>query len=143
MKRLISIGLLIITFVLTGCEKNRLVCTYDEESIKDLKSTTKYVFNFNEEEIKDVTMTTEVTLSGDYNSEAFITSYKDMATSAAEEYNATNGVSANVSSKKNVVTLKVDMDATVMTAEDKETYGLDLSKEELTKELEDIGYTCK
>lgn len=143
MKKIIYVGLLLFVFVLTGCEKNRLVCTYEEEEIKNLKSETKYVFSFNEENVKNVTMTTKVTLSGDYDSDAFITSYKEMATAAAEEYNATNGVSSSVTSKKNVVTLKVEMVASSMSDEDKETYGLDLTKKELKETLEEIGYTCE
>lgn len=143
MRKLLTMCLLLTIVFLTGCEKNRLVCKYTEEDIKDLKSETKYVFTFNEDAIKDATMTTEVTLSGDYNSEAFINNYTVMASTAASDYNLTEGVNATVTSKKNVVTLKVEMDPTKMAESDIETYGLNLTKEELKEELETAGYTCK
>jgi len=143
MKKMITICFLICILFLTGCQKNKLVCTQKDDSIDDLKSETKYTFTFNEETVKKVTMTTEVTLSGDYNDETFIENYKSSATEAADEYNEAKGVSATVSNKKNVVTLKVEMDSTKMSKEDVEAYGLDLTKDELKTEFENIGYTCK
>ncbi len=143
MKKMLTICLLLTIVFLTGCEKNRLVCKYTEEDIKDLKSETKYVFIFNEETVKSATMTTKVTLSGDYNSDAFIKNYTTMASTSAADYNLTEGVTATVTNNKNVVTLKVAMDPTKMGEEDVGTYGLNLTKEDLKLELEHAGYTCK
>ena len=38
MKKLVITLILMCTLILTGCEKNRLVCTLEDESIKDIKS---------------------------------------------------------------------------------------------------------
>lgn len=143
MKKLLTISLLMGIILLTGCEKNRLVCTIEEESVTDVKSETKYIFTFNEETIKDATMTTELTLTGSYNNDAFISNYQQVATSTATEYNNTEGVSATVDVKKNVIILKVVMKPSTMSDEDIETYGLNLKKEDLKKELTNVGYTCK
>ena len=143
MKKLLSICFLLVAIFLTGCEKNRLVCKYTDEEIKNLKSETKYIFSFNGETVKSATMTTKVTLSGDYNNQSFIDNYTTIASSAASEYNSTEGVTATVTNNKNIVTLKVEMEPAKMAAEDVETYGLNLSKDELKLELEESGYTCK
>ena len=143
MKKLITITLMLVAILLTGCEKNRLVCTYSESNIENIGSKTKYTFEFNEEKIKQATMTTEVTLSGSYNEESFISTYKEMAAAAAEEYNLTTGVSASVSSKSNIVTLKVEMNVASMSEGNLETYGLNLSKQDLEATLEENGYTCE
>lgn len=143
MKKTLFICLLLIIVFLTGCEKNRLVCTYNENDIQNLESKTKYVFIFNDESIKKATMTTEVTLLGDYNEDVFIQNYTEMASASASNYNLTEGVTATVKNKKNVVTLKVEMEPNQMLEEDIEIYGLNLSKDNLLTEFENMGYTCK
>ena len=143
MKKLVITLILICTLTLTGCEKNRLVCTMENELIKDISSKTEYTFKFNDENIKDVLMTTKLTLKGDYNDVVYVDSYVEMANAAATEYNEKNGVIATVTKDKKVVTLKVEMSSSSMSDEDKKTYGLDLTKEELKKDLEELGYTCK
>ncbi len=144
MKKILMISMLLGVIVLTGCDNNRLVCTVNDESISDLKSETKYIFSFKDaDEVAKATMTTKVTLDGDYNNETFISNYSEMAKSSALTYNETTGVNATVSNKKNVITLKVEMEASQMSDEDKEEYGLNLNKEQLKKELEEAGYTCK
>ena len=143
MKKLLSFCLIMTVIFLTGCESNRLVCTYTDNEIKDLKSKTKYVFTFDETDIKSATMTTEVTLSGQYNNDTFIENYKNMAIQSGDTFNETEGISAVVTNKKNVITLKVELDPSKMNVEDIELYGLDLSKEDLKVELEESGYTCK
>ena len=143
MKKLVIILILMCTLVLTGCEKNRLVCTLEDESIKDIKSKIEYTFKFNEENVKEVVMTTKITLTGDYNDVVFIDTYVDMANSASATYNKIEGATATVSNDKNVITLKVEMSASAMSDEDKKTYGLDLTKDNLKKDLEEAGYTCK
>lgn len=143
MKKFIITLILICTIVLTGCEKNRLVCTLEEESIKDISSKTEYTFTFNEENVKEVIMTTKLTLNGDYNDVVFINSYVEMANAAASSYNQVEGATATVTNNKNVITLKVEMLTVSMTDEDKNKYELNLTKEELKKSLEESGYTCK
>lgn len=143
MKKIVIILIFICTLTLTGCEKNRLVCTLEEESIKDILSKTEYTFSFNEENVKEVLMTTKMTLKGDYNDVVFIDSYVEMANAAANSYNQIEGVTATVTNNKNVITLKVEMLAILMNDEDKENYALNLTKEELKKDLEEAGYTCK
>lgn len=143
MKKLVITLILMCTLVLTGCEKNRLVCTLEDESIKDIKSKIEYTFKFNEENVKEVVMTTKITLTGDYNDVVFIDTYVEMANSAAATYNKIEGATATVSNDKNVITLKVEMSASAMSDEDKKTYGLDLTKDNLKKDLEEAGYTCK
>ena len=100
MKKLLSICLLMTVIFLTGCESNRLVCTYTDNEIKDLKSKTKYVFTFEDTGIKNATMTTEVTLSGQYNNDTFIANYKEMAIQSGDTFNATDGIDAIVTNKK-------------------------------------------
>ena len=143
MKKLVITLILMCTLVLTGCVKNRLVCTLEDESIKDIKSKIEYTFKFNEENVKEVVMTTKITLTGDYNDVVFIDTYVEMANSAAATYNKIEGATATVSNDKNVITLKVEMSASAMSDEDKKTYGLDLTKDNLKKDLEEAGYTCK
>lgn len=143
MKKFIITLILICTIALTGCEKNRLVCTLEEESIKDISSKTEYTFTFNEENVKEVIMTTKLTLNGDYNDVVFINSYVEMANAAASSYNQVEGATATVTNNKNVITLKVEMLTVSMTDEDKNKYELTLTKEELKKSLEESGYTCK
>lgn len=143
MKKFIITLILICTIALTGCEKNRLVCTLEEESIKDISSKTEYTFTFNEENVKEVIMTTKLTLNGDYNDVVFINSYVEMANAAASSYNQVEGATATVTNNKNVITLKVEMLTVSMTDEDKNKYELNLTKEELKKSLEESGYTCK
>lgn len=143
MKKFIITLILICTIALTGCEKNRLVCTLEEESIKDISSKTEYTFTFNEENVKEVIMTTKLTLNGDYNDVVFINSYVEMANAAASSYNQVEGATATVTNNKNVITLKVEMLTVSMTDDDKNKYELNLTKEELKKSLEESGYTCK
>lgn len=143
MKKLVITLILMCTLILTGCEKNRLVCTLEDESIKDIKSKIEYTFKFNEENVKEVVMTTKITLTGDYNDVVFIDTYVEMANTAAATYNKIEGATATVSNDKNVITLKVEMSASAMSNEDKKTYGLDLTKDNLKKDLEEAGYTCK
>lgn len=143
MKKFIITLILICTIALTGCEKNRLVCTLEEESIKDISSKTEYTFTFNEENVKEVIMTTKLTLNGDYNDVVFINSYVEMANAAASSYNQVEGATATVTNNKNVITLKVEMLTVSMTDDDKNQYELNLTKEELKKSLEESGYTCK
>ena len=143
MKKLVITLILMCTLILTGCEKNRLVCTLEDESIKDIKSKIEYTFKFNEENVKEVVMTTKITLTGDYNDVVFIDTYVEMANTAAATYNKIEGATATVSNDKNVITLKVEMSAAAMSNEDKKTYGLDLTKDNLKKDLEEAGYTCK
>ena len=143
MKKLIITLVLMCTVILTGCEKNRLVCTSEGESIQDILSKTEYTFKFNEDDIKEVVMTTKITLEGDYNDVVFIDSYVEMANAAATSYNQVEGATATVTNNKNAITLKVEMKTSSMNDEDKETYKLNLTKDELKKNLEEAGYTCK
>ncbi len=144
MKKILMISMLLVAITLTGCDNNRLVCTMEDNSIANIKSETEYTFSFkSDDKITNASMTTKVTLDGDYNNSTFISNYSEMAKSAASTYNETDGVSAAVTNKKNVITLKVKMEASQMNDTAIEEYGLNLNKEQIKKEMEDAGYTCK
>ena len=138
----ISVLMLLSIFLLTGCGENRLVCTLEQEST-NFEFESKYTFTFHGEKVKNITMKSTGTLLGDYNNETSIAEYLGTAESASEKYNKIEGMEAKVSSNKNKVTLTVEVIAASLSDENKETYGTNLSKEELKKELGEIGYTCK
>jgi hypothetical protein len=142
MKKVLSIIIITLALFLTGCEKNRLVCTKTEEA-SNFKYDSKYVFVFNGESVKTATMTSTGTLSGDLNNKKSIEDYKVSAEEAAKLYNSSEGIEAAVGNKKNKVTLTVEIDPSKLSTEDKESYGVNLKKEDLKEELESLGYTCK
>ena len=128
--------------LLTGCGKNRLVCKQTKE-IDGIESTETYTFVFQEEEVKTAALKNTIKLSGDYNTKEFIQQFKDSAQESADIYNETNGVTAKVSTRKNKITLNVEMQREKMSEEDQQYFELDLTKEELKENLEGNGYSCK
>lgn len=138
----IMIMIVCCLFFLTGCKNSRLVCTATSEA-DDVNLESKYIFTFSNGKVNKATMKSTGTLLGEFNNEDTINEYKSSAESYAEEYNKTEGIKAQVSSSKNKVTLTVDIIAASLTAEDKEEYGLNSTREELKKEFEENNYTCK
>lgn len=142
MKKIYTLLSIIALILLTGCDKNKLTCTKKEEA-NNFTFESKYVFTFNKESIKKATMSSTGTLLGDYNNEDAIADYATTAESAATQYNSVEGITAKVNTNKNKVTLNVDIDPAKLSSEDKVEYGVDMNKDDLTKELEGLGYTCK
>lgn len=138
----ISIFMLFCLFLFTGCEENRLVCTKIEES-DEFKSETKYTFTFSKDGVKKATMKSTGILLGDFNNATTIAEYKSTADASASEYNEVEGITAQVSSNKNKVTLTVNILAASLNDENKELYGMNADKEELWETFEENGYTCK
>lgn len=141
MKRF-SIIMLFCILLLTGCKKDRLVCTSKLES-DDFNLESKYIFTFSGKNVKKATMKSTGTLLGEFNTDSTIAEYRGEAESAAENYNKVEGITAQVSSSKNKVTLTVDIIAASLSDEDKETYGLNATREELKKAFEENEYTCE
>lgn len=141
MKKL-SLIVLASLFLLTGCGKNRLVCTY-EESGAGFESKTTYTFTFTDEKVKKAMMKTTTTLLDDNNNKESIEAYKELAESSANDYNKEEGVSAKVSNNKNKITITIEIEAAKLSLEALNNYGLDYGKEDLTGELENMGYSCK
>ncbi len=138
----VSIMMIFAILFLTGCKNDRLVCTNLSES-DDFSLESKYVFTFSGKDVKKATMKSTGTLLGEFNNDTTIAEYKSAAESSAEEYNEVEGIKAQVSSSKNKVTLTVDITAASLSEEDKIKYGLNSSRDELKKALEENEYTCK
>lgn len=142
MKKILSIVIIVLALFLTGCEKNRLICNAEEKA-SNFEFSSKYVFVFNGEDIKLATMTSTGKLLEDLNTDSSIKDYKASAQSAADKYNETEGIKATVGATKNKVTLTVEINPSKLTDELKTEYGVNLNKDDLIKEMETLGYTCK
>ena len=139
-------GVLVVLamFCLTGCGNNRLVCTM-ENSGTNYEMSQKYTFTFAKDKITKATMQTTTILKEDLNTEENIDMYYQTAQSAADEYNAVEGIEAKASTRQNRITLSVEMKSAAMSEDDKEEYLLNESREETKKILEESeeGFTCK
>lgn len=142
MKKILLILIIIGALFVTGCEKNRLICT-NEENASNFEFTSKYVFTFNDDNVKLATMTSTGKLLDDLNTDTAIKEYSASAQSAADTYNKTEGIKATVNTSKNKVTLTVSIEPSKLTDDLKSDYGVDLNKKELKEEMEGLGYTCK
>lgn len=143
MKKLVmSLAVVVMMFVLTGCGTEKLTCTQTSKETgmtMDQKIDATFVNN----EVTDLNIKLDVKLDDSYAS--YIDTMKDMLEKEYKTY-SDNGGKVDVTTEDKIIHINILMDAKKMT--DKQKKALDMTdvygtKKATAKELEKQGFTCK
>ncbi len=145
-KFLLGLG---FTLVLTGCGGKTLTCTMEEsESGMEMKAKTVYKFDSNGENVKkaNVEMSVKVDDEAKKTLETIGMSMEDLSSSFSEKFDDYKeaGIDVKTKTTDNSLSFKANIDVNKLTDEQLEDIDLnDINYEEVKKDLEESGFTCK
>lgn len=133
--------LLMFCFVLTGCGTKTLTCTKTENK-ETLKTDEKTVITYNNQ-IKTIERTMKIELKDSYKDYADMV-MKSLNTSL-KNYKNKKGIDLSSVKKDNDIIISLKFDGSKMNDSSKKLAGFDSSKsyDNMKKDLEKKGYTCK
>ena len=143
MKKLVLF--LILILIVTGCGKKKtevieLNCT---KTLSDQISSVVYENKYTYEEKKLTKAETDTTLTFTTEGISNLDTFKTYAEASKDEYNKKDGVKATLTTKDNSINIVVKYNPDKMTETELANNFFDKDLEDLKKELENEGYTCK
>ena len=145
MKKIIAVLSLVCVFCVTGCGKGDLSCTKTNNSNENLKSEQTVNVNFKDKKVSTVDIKEVVNLSEKYEKYADQLE-KNLKTQYGNFKENENGIEIKSTRDGKKITLNVKADLTKMSSDAKNSFkavGTAQTKDEVKKELESQGFTCK
>lgn len=135
------LGIVCILGCLTGCGgEKKLSCTLEGKDLgkKLLEQTDIY---FNKKEVTKVTSKIKTTYENEYKEE-IETTYKALEESV-KQYKEEDGIKTKLTKGDDNISVELTFDMKKQKASENSGFATNASQDELKKELEEKGYTCK
>lgn len=143
MKKVACISLVSLLF-LTGCGTKKLKCSMVNDANTELKINQDVVIAFKKDKMVKVDMETIVNLSDSYAS--YADELEENLKKEYEKYEKKEGLKINTTKKDKKVTLTFSADLEKIDDKTKEEFdfvGIEQTIDEVKKEFEGQGYSCK
>lgn len=132
-----------LSILLTGCGNEKLICTNEEETTKDMWLKQKIVMTFQKDKITKLKLERKLKVDGDYKKTVDL-----LEKTLKEEFTSFKDDAIKVKTSKSGKTVKLIVDANYKKMKEKtrKSFGTapyNNNKEEMKKYLEKKRFTCK
>ena len=142
MKRIITSSLLItmVCFLLVGCGEKKVTCTKEDKS-DNLTQTETITGTFKDDKVNKLDVKVDLKLEGDH-----LTNIDSIYSSIKTQYEALqeDGIAIKTSKGKDSISVKITMTPGKMSSDnDLSVIDDEATADNMKKEFEELGYTCK